>query len=80
MKMLAFVAPRARLGPRSHHEVVRLVEILAIESGIRIGRELLAARAANPSADQTALRDHIDEREFFGQPQRIPDDRKRIAK
>jgi len=79
MEMLALVAPWAGLRPCLDDEVVRLVEQLAVEARIRIGRELFAARSAHPSGDKPSARDHVDHREFLGQPQRISDYRQRIA-
>src|SRR5579875_2810460 len=78
MEMAAFVAPWTGLGPRSDDEVVRLVEVFAVIGRIGVVRELLAARAADPSRDQPPARNHIDHRQLFRQPQRIAQ-RQRIA-
>src|SRR5271154_5390702 len=79
VKVFAFIAERAGLGPRLDYDFVSFVEELAIKGGIGVGRELLAAAAADPSTDQAAAGDHIDDPQFLGQAQRITDDRNRIA-
>src|SRR5260221_2520816 len=60
VKMLALVAPWTGPRPRLHDEVVSLVEHLAVVCWIGIVEELLGARAAHPSGDQTAARNEID--------------------
>lgn len=71
MEVLAFITEGTRLRPRLNHHLVRFVEILAVEGGIRIRCELLAAATAHPSCDQAAAGDHIYHAELFGQPQGI---------
>ncbi len=76
-----FALPSKRTGPRPRrdYQVVRLVEVFAVVRGIGVIGELLAACPAHPSRHQPPAGDHIDHREFFGQAQRIRDDRRRIT-
>ena len=77
--MLALVAEGAGRRPRLEDEVDAFLEVFAIERGIGVVGELLAAGAAHPSGNQAALREQIDHRELFGEAQRIGDRRHRIA-
>ena len=79
VEMFALVAPRTGPGPRLNDEVVRLFEIFAVVSGIGVVEELLAARAAHPSGDQTSARNEIDLGQLFRHPQWMFDDWQRIA-
>src|SRR5260370_32601879 len=79
MKMLALVAPWPGPRPCLHDKIVRLLEQLAVVSGIRVVEELLPARAADPSGGQPPPPGHIDLREFLGHPERMLDYRQRVA-
>src|SRR5271156_492319 len=79
VKVFAFISKRAGLGPRLDDDFVSLVEELTVEGGIGVGRELLAAAAADPSADQAAAGNHVDDSQLLGQAERITNDRNRIG-
>ena len=58
---------------------MRLLEALAVVGGVDAGGELLLAAAAHEAGDEAALRDHVDHRQLFRQPDRVLRQRKRVA-
>src|SRR5215469_11426852 len=60
VEVFSLVPPWSGAGPRLHDEVVRLFEIFAVISRIRVVEKLFAACASDPSGDKPATRDEID--------------------
>ena len=77
--MGAFPAEGAGFGPDLRDQVVRFLEPLAIEGRVDTGGQLLLPAAADETGHQPALGDHVDHRQFFGDPNRIVAERQRIA-
>src|SRR5690242_1552416 len=71
VEMLPFPAERTGTRPRRDHDIVRLVEILAVVGRVGIVEELFAARAPDPSGDKAAMGDKIDFRQLLSHPERI---------
>ena len=54
-------------------------EALAVVGRVDVVGQLLDAAAAHEAGDQPAARDAVDHGQLFGQPQRVVDDRQRVA-
>ena len=77
--MLALEAERPGLGPGLDHQLMRLLEALAVVGRVHAGGELLLTAATDEAGDQPALGDHVDHRQLFGQADRVFRQRQRIA-
>ncbi len=77
--MRAFPAERPLARPRSDDQIVRLLKSLAVEGRVDAGGQLLLPAAADKARNQPALRDHVDHRQFLGEPHRVVGQRQRVA-
>ncbi len=77
--VLALEGERARLGPRLHHEVVRLLEALVRVGRVGAHRVVFGADAAHHAGDQPAAGDAVDHGVLFGDVERMLAQAERIA-
>ena len=77
--MLALERERPRPRPGADDQVVRLLEALVRERRVDAGRVIFGADAAHEAGDDAALRQIVEHREFFGDVDRIVDQRQRAA-
>ena len=75
----AFPAERTRRGPGLLDQVMRLDEAFAVVRGVHAVGQLLLPAAAHEARHHTALRDHVDHRDLFGELHRVLRQRQRIA-
>src|SRR5579875_4114833 len=59
VEMFALPPKRTRASPCRNHDVVGLIEIFAVVSGVGVVEDLLAARATDPAGHQSPLGDQI---------------------
>ena len=78
-EVIALEFERAGRGPGLDDQIVRFVKALVRKGRIDAGRMIFGADAAHEAGDQAALRQNVEHREFFGDVDRIADNRQRAA-